>query len=92
MEVVKEEKEVVKAEPTKPVYDPSKNYGWSQETIFELNGQEFGAILNTLRAIVTKPETQELLKLVQSSTVLERVLARGVEAGIVKEKKEEGAN
>ena len=70
-------------------YDPNKKWTWTPEDKFELSGKDFGLILNTFRAILSKPESQEILLAQQSSNVLESVLAASVEAGVAKEVIEE---
>jgi hypothetical protein len=70
-------------------YDPNKKYTWTPEDKFELSGRDFGLILNTLRAILGKPESQEVLLAHQASNTLEAVLAQAVEAGVAKEAIEE---
>jgi hypothetical protein len=70
-------------------YDPNKKWTWTPEDKFELSGKDFGLILNTFRAILGKPEAQEILLAQQASNVLEGVLAASVEAGVAKEVIEE---
>ena len=74
-------------------FDPSKSYEWSPETPFTLSGEEFGILLQTLRGIVSSPETQKALLAVRSLGALESTLGRNIQAGVVKEqespKKEE---
>jgi hypothetical protein len=70
-------------------YDPNKKYTWTPEDKFELSGRDFGLILNTLRAILAKPESQEVLLAHQASNTLEAVLAQAVETGVAKEVSEE---
>jgi len=70
-------------------YDPNKKYTWTPEDKFELSGRDFGLILNTLRAILAKPESQEVLLAHQASNTLEGILAQAVETGVAKEAVEE---
>ncbi len=72
-------------ENQKPVYDPNKKYTWTQEDQFTLSGGEFGLILNTLRAVLNTPEAARILLANQANNVVEGVLAKGVEAGVIKE-------
>ena len=37
-------------------YDPNKRYTWTPEDKFELTGQEFGLILNTVRTYLMSEE------------------------------------
>lgn len=66
-------------------YDPSKNYTWTPEDVFELTGSDFGLILNTLRGVLATEEAAKIMLAQKASTALEGVLSRAVEAGIAKE-------
>ena len=70
-------------------YDPNKRYSWSPEDKFELSGREFGLILNTLRAILNTEEAAKIILAQQANAAIEAVMAKGVEADIVKEAIEE---
>ena len=70
-------------------YDPNKKYVWTPEDKFELSGGEFGAVLNTLRAILTSPEASRILLANQTNTLVEEILAKYVESGVVKEAPEQ---
>lgn len=70
-------------------YDPNKKYVWTPETEFTLKGGEFGAVLNTLRAILSTQEAQRVLMANQTNDIIESVLARAVEAGAVTEAPEQ---
>ncbi len=72
----------------RPVYDPNKKYTWTQEDQFVLSGGEFGLILNTLRAVLNTQEAARILLANQANQVVEGVLARGVESGVIKEEAE----
>ena len=63
-------------------YEPSKNYSWKPEDTFILTGQDFGLILNTFRAVLSKPEAQLILASQQAANILEGVLAKAVEDGV----------
>ena len=84
MEVV-QDAVVEETTQTKITYDPNKKYTWSPEDVFTLNGQEFGLVLNTIRAILSTEEATKILLASQTNQVIERVLAGAVEAGVVKE-------
>ena len=70
-------------------YDPNKRYSWGPEDKFELSGREFGLILNTLRAILNTEEASKIILAQQANAAIEAVMAKGVEADIVKEAIEE---
>lgn len=69
-------------------YDPNKRYTWTPQDKFELNGAEFGMILNALRAILGTEEAAKILLANQANDAIERALAKAVEADIVKEAEE----
>jgi hypothetical protein len=69
-------------------YDPAKRYTWTPEDIFTLSGAEFGLILNTVRAYLGSEEAARFQLMVQSNDAIEKVMARAVEADIVKEVEE----
>lgn len=64
-------------------YDPNVKYGWEKDTKFELTGNEFGLILNTLRTVLKSPEAQKILILNEANKTIETVLSRNVESGVV---------
>jgi len=66
-------------------YDPNKRYTWGPEDKFEMNGREFGLILNSLRAILNTEEAAKILLAQQANAAIEGIMAKGVEADIVKE-------
>jgi len=66
-------------------FDPTKNYKWEPTDIFTLSGQEFGLILQTLRAFLSTESSQIVLRAAKANEIVDGLLARGVESGIVKE-------
>lgn len=70
-------------------YDPNKRYTWGPEDKFEMNGREFGLILNSLRAVLNTEEAAKILLAQQANAAIEGIMAKGVEADIVKEVIEE---
>ena len=79
MEAVKESQEL------KPSFDPNKKYRWGQEDEFVVSGGEFGLLLNALRAIIATPDAQRILLAEKANEVVENVLTRNVENGLVRE-------
>lgn len=73
---------------------PNTSYQWKDDAKFELNGKEFELVINTIRAILSTPESQKVMLLAQTNNVLEALLAKGVESGNVfpVEQKEEQAS
>lgn len=66
-------------------YNPKARYTWSPEDKFELNGAEFGLILNALRAVLDTPEAAKIMLAEKAEKAIENALAKAVEADIVKE-------
>ena len=69
-------------------YDANKRYTWTPEDTFTLSGSEFGLLLNTFRAYLASEEAARFQLMVQSNEAIEKVMARAVEADIVKEVEE----
>lgn len=69
----------------KPSYDPNKKYRWTPEDPFILSGNEFGVLLNALRAVLSTPDAQRVLLADKANEIVENALARAVENGVVKE-------
>lgn len=63
----------------------NSNFTWNKDEIFTLSGGEFGLILNTLRAILNTEQAAQIILAYKAADVLEKLLAEGVEKGIVKE-------
>ena len=70
-------------------YDPNKRYTWTPNDKFELSGNEFGLILNAFRATLSTEEAGRILLANEANQVVERILAKAVEADIAKEAPEE---
>ena len=66
-------------------YDPNKRYTWTPNDKFELSGNEFGLILNAFRATLSTEEAGRILLANEANQVVERILAKAVEADIAKE-------
>jgi len=77
--------DVVKQQPQGPKFDPTKKYAWSPDTTFTISGNDFGLLLNTLRAITSTKEAQTIILAQEAGDVLEKTLANGVETGIIVE-------
>lgn len=69
----------------KITYDPDKRYVWTPEDQFTFSGQEFGIVLNALRAVLSTQEAAKILLAERANTMVEKALARAVESGQVKE-------
>ena len=66
-------------------YDPSKRYTWTPQDKFELTGEQFGTILNAVRAIVGSPEAQRILAIARANDEIEKMMVKAVEDGTVLE-------
>jgi len=71
------------------VYDPTKRYTWTPDDQFTLSGNEFGLILNSLRAIIGTPEASRIMMAHQANEIIENMVQRAVEAGVAVEVKDE---
>lgn len=83
--VQQEEVNVPEVAQEAPKYDPNKKYTWNTDDIFVINGAEFGVILNSLRAQLATEEAARILLANRANNTVEQVLARSVEAGVIKE-------
>jgi hypothetical protein len=70
-------------------YDANKKYSWTPEDKFTLNGQEFGLLLNTVRAYLASEEAARFQLMLQANRVIEETLKRAVEEDVVLEAPEE---
>jgi hypothetical protein len=66
-------------------YDPNKRYTWTPEDTFTLTGQQFGLILNMVRAYLSSEEAARFQLMIQTNQVIEELMVKGVEADIIKE-------
>jgi hypothetical protein len=70
------------------IYNPSKKYTWGPEDQFSLKGDEFGLILNSLRAVLGTPEASRIMLAHQANEIIENMVKRAVEAGVAVEIKD----
>ena len=66
-------------------YDPAKRYTWTPEDTFTLTGQQFGLILNTVRAYLSSEEAARFQLMMQANEVIEKLMIEGVESDTIKE-------
>ena len=66
-----------------PMYDPTKKYTWQPDAQFTISGNEFGMLLNSLRGIVSTPEARVILRAADAADVIESIMAKSVESGLV---------
>ena len=64
-----------------PEFDPNKQYKWTPDTQFVLNGSEFATLLNTMRAHLSTEQAQITLLTQRASEALEAQLKAAVEKG-----------
>lgn len=81
MEIVQEESQEVQT----PTFDPNKKYTWAIDSEFTLSGNDFGILLNSLRAILSTEEAQRILLADKASQIMEATLAEAVQNGSVVE-------
>lgn len=71
-------------------YDPNKKYKWTPNDTFVLTGNDFGLVLNTLRALTSAPiGLKTLMMAAQANEAMEVSLKAAVELGIVVESKDD---
>lgn len=70
-------------------YNPSSRYTWTPEDTFTLTGQQFGLILNTVRAYLSSEEAARFQLMMQANEVIEKLMIDGVENDTIKEVIEE---
>lgn len=66
-------------------YDPNKKYKWTPTDEISLSGAEFGILINSLRSILGTVEAQQILLAKEANNVVENILARNVESGVIVE-------
>lgn len=85
--------QIVKDEETSatevPMYDPRKKYIWSKDAVFPISGNDFGLLLNTLRAVISTEQAQIILRAADAAEVIEQMMARGVAEGVITEHTEQ---
>ena len=74
---------------SKDVYDPQKKYTWGPDDQFSLKGDEFGLILNSLRAVLGTPEASRVMLAHQANEIIEKMVERAVNDGVAIEVVEE---
>jgi hypothetical protein len=70
-------------------YNPNSKYTWTPEDTFTLTGQEFGLILNTVRAYLSSEEAARFQLMMQTNQVIEKIMKENVESDVIKEVVEE---
>ena len=70
-------------------YNPNAKYTWTPEDTFTISGQEFGLILNTVRAYLSSEEAARFQLMIQTNQVIEKIMREGVEADVIKEVEEQ---
>jgi hypothetical protein len=67
-------------------YDSNKHYQWNPDEQFTISGREFGLILNTVRAILSTEQAQQILLAARASDVLEKIMEENIKTGKIVEK------
>lgn len=70
-------------------YNPNARYTWKPEDTFTLTGQEFGLFLNIVRGYLATEEALKFQGMIQANQVIENLLKKSVNDGIVTEVVEE---
>jgi hypothetical protein len=66
-------------------FDRNKTYTWEAADKFEMTGEEFGIITNSIQLILNTEEARKILVANEANKVLDNIVARAVEADIAKE-------
>lgn len=66
-------------------YDPSKKYSWTPEDQFILSGEQFGTVLNAVRAIMGSPEALRIMAISKANDAIEAIMINAVKEGTVLE-------
>ena len=72
-------------------FDPNKSYKWQPTDKFEVSGNDFALILNTIRAILSTEDAQKIILANEANKAAEGILGKGVEAGFVVENDQQPA-
>jgi hypothetical protein len=73
-------------------YNPNSKYTWTPEDTFTLTGQDFGLILNTVRAYLSSEEAARFQLMLKTNEVIEKLMIAGVESDVIKEVVEDEAS
>lgn len=70
---------------SKNVYDANKAYKWKPDDVFELTGNQFGTMLNAMRAFLNTPEAKNVLAIYEANKHIDDILQKNVESGVIEE-------
>lgn len=70
-------------------YDPSKDYTWTPDTKFVLDGREFGLVLNVVRNILKTPEAMNVIMAYEAGLKIDNIMSSAVAEGKITEIKQE---
>lgn len=66
-------------------YFPEKQYTWKADDKFELSGQDFGLIINTIKSLINTEEAKKYQLLFKVNELLENSVKESVENNIAQE-------
>ncbi len=66
-------------------YDPNKRYTWGPDSKFELSGQDFGLILNTVRTFLATEEAGKYQLMMRTNEIIEKLMKEGVTNEVIVE-------
>jgi len=80
---------IEEAEVIKPQFKPDVDYQWMPEDSLTVKGQELALLHNTLHTVFTEdvPDSKAWVMLHALYKVTTEIIKRGVEDGVIKEKK-----
>lgn len=68
-----------------PKFNPAQSYVWQPTDILSLEGAELHVLKQVLNALVQPAEAQRAIAAYEALKIVDGVIARGVEANIIKE-------
>ena len=74
-----------KKDQKKPAFDPSANYKWEPDDVFEITGQDLANLYHCLNREINEPTGATIYLKYEAFTSILEVLRRGVEQGVIVE-------
>lgn len=71
--------------PSKPQFDPGKNYKWNPNDIFEISGQKFASLYHCLQQEMQNIGGAPLHLKAEAYNVIMEIFRLGVEQGVITE-------
>ena len=75
----------VSPQKSKPQYDPTKNYKWAHDDVFELQGMDFSLLIQHFNKEIYNPTGTTVAEKISVHNLLQSILENAVEIGVAKE-------